>query len=155
LLPFIAAVDEGFPLLMSAHLQVNAWDNALPGTFSRRICTELLRDELGFEGVLVSDDMEMGAVVDNYAMADAALMAMEAGVDLLLICHRFDRQQEAFEALLKTAEVDSTFRQRLEIAASRIRGLKTAVKPVSPVLPGDLRPRLAALRQEASDIGLS
>lgn len=154
LLPFAAAIAAKLPLLMSAHLQVNAWDDACPATFSRRICTDLLRGELAYDGVLVSDDLEMGAIMQHHTMADAALMAMGAGVDLLLICHRDDRQQAAFEALLHRGEGDSSFRERLEVAASRVQRLKEEMKPLSALGRGELRSRLAGLQQVAVKTGL-
>jgi len=117
--PFRAASRAGLAALMSAHVVYPALDAAGPATFSPAICTSLLRDELGFEGALFSDDLEMGAIAQQHGMAEAALRAVEAGCDLLLICHRELAQHQAHEALVREAERSQAFRARCQQASER------------------------------------
>ncbi|MEU6146759.1 glycoside hydrolase family 3 N-terminal domain-containing protein [Streptomyces sp. NPDC047081] len=85
LLPFRAAVAAGVPLVMTAHVVYPALDPAAPATLSRRILTDLLRTELGFEGVIVTDALEMKAIADGVGEAAAAVAAIGAGADQLII----------------------------------------------------------------------
>ena len=124
LAPFAAAAQAGLPMLMTAHVVYPALDDAAPATLSSKIVTELLRDRLGFTGVIVSDDLDMKAIADNYGIADAAVQAISAGCDALLLCRDETHQQLARMALLHRAEKDSAFRARLGDAASRIRAMK-------------------------------
>ncbi len=131
--PFLAAIDAGLPLLMSAHVVYRALDPERPATLSHRICTGLLREELGFDGVLVSDDLEMGAIANTLGPAEAALGALRAGVDLLLFCHLEERQREAQQALARAARESPEDRARLEQAARRVRVLKRRLPRPAPV----------------------
>jgi len=135
LAPFRAAIAARLPLLMSAHVRYPALDAEAPGTLSRAICTDLLRRELGFEGVLVSDDLEMGAITGTLGPGPAALAALRAGVDLLLICHREDRQQAALEAIVQAASTSSADRARLEEAEARVAALRASLPASRAVAP--------------------
>jgi beta-N-acetylhexosaminidase len=151
--PFVAAIRAGWPLLMSAHVVYTAIDGTQPGTLSPAIGTRLLRDELRFEGVLISDDMEMAAVAAGAEPGEAALRALRAGIDLLLFCHREDRQQAAVEALVRAAEASTEDRDRLLRAAARVGALRAQVP--APVMGGDVdagrhAPLLAALSSRKS-----
>ncbi len=86
LLPFRAAVDAEVATIMTAHLLVPSLDEKRPATLSRRIVTELLRGELQYDGVILSDDLEMKAIANDYAVPAAAVLAVEAGCDGVLIC---------------------------------------------------------------------
>lgn len=132
--PFRAAIAAGWPLLMSAHVVYASVDPARPGTLSPAIAGKLLRRELGFRGVLVSDDMEMAAVATGFEAGEAAVAALRAGVDLLLFCHREDRQLAALEALVRAAEASRDDRARLEEAAARVTALRRSLRP-GPRLP--------------------
>jgi len=85
LLPFSRAVALGVPAVMTAHLTVPAWDS-LPATLSSVALQDRLRQRLGFEGVIITDDLEMGAIAGAAAVPDAACQALAAGADLLLVC---------------------------------------------------------------------
>jgi beta-N-acetylhexosaminidase len=126
LAPFAAAAKAGLPMVMTAHVVFSALDDTVPATLSKKVVTDLLRDQLGFAGVIVSDDLDMKAVADHFGIADAAVRAVEAGCDALLLCRDERHQEEAHEALLRRAESDADFRARLADAASRIRAMKTA-----------------------------
>jgi beta-N-acetylhexosaminidase len=122
--PFMAAARAGMEAFMTAHVVYPALDPDLPATLSRRIATELLRGELGFTGVLVSDDLGMRAVADRYPIEDLAVAAIEAGVDHLLVREPAARQVAAFEAIVHAAERRDAFRARVEESAARLAVLK-------------------------------
>ncbi len=120
LLPFARYAGAGLASVMSAHVVFEALDPGIPATFSRRIQTDLLRGEVGFRGLLICDDLEMNAVAEHWGIGEAAVLSVKAGVDLLLICHSAERQNEAVEALAAAASSDSAFRDRLLDAAARV-----------------------------------
>jgi beta-N-acetylhexosaminidase len=129
LLPFRAAIGAGVAALMSAHVEYPALDKGVPATMSRAICASLLRAELGFDGALLSDDLEMKAVADRYSIEEAAVEAVWAGCDGLLICSDEDRQARAHEALVRRAEADPRFRDRCVEAAQRMLRMRRLVPP--------------------------
>ncbi|HEY9837757.1 MAG TPA: glycoside hydrolase family 3 N-terminal domain-containing protein, partial [Vampirovibrionales bacterium] len=83
--PFKEAIREGVDAVMSAHLLIPAWDSERPATLSRPILTELLRDCLKFEGLIVTDALVMGAIANRYGANAAPVMAVEAGADIILM----------------------------------------------------------------------
>lgn len=147
LAPFRAAVKT-LPAFMSAHVVYDALDQK-PATLSKRIATDLLRGELGFRGVLISDDLEMKAVSKTYGAGEAAVLAVEAGCDALLVCSDEDAQVAAVDALVARAERDAVFRARCEEADARVSDLRRAFPPkpprAIPKTPEDLAQALARL----------
>jgi beta-N-acetylhexosaminidase len=100
LIPFKEAVAAGVGAMMTAHLHLVALDLEYPASLSELIMA-LLRESLNFKGLIVTDDMEMKAVSDNYTVEEASLKAVEAGADMVLICHSRDIMLAAREALEK------------------------------------------------------
>jgi beta-N-acetylhexosaminidase len=133
--PFREAIAASVAFIMTAHVLVPSIDGEKPATLSRRIVYDLLRDELGFEGVILSDDLEMKAIAATYAVPDAAVQAIAAGCDGLLICAgHIDVQVAALEALVHAVEDGRIPYKRLEDALTRHRRAKerflaTAVAP--------------------------
>src|SRR5687767_10726289 len=84
--PFKAAIDAGVAFIMTAHVRVTSIDDERPATTSPKIVQRILREELGFQGVIVSDDLEMKAIADNYTPGDAAVATIAAGCDAVLMC---------------------------------------------------------------------
>ncbi|MFE0809147.1 glycoside hydrolase family 3 protein [Streptomyces sp. NPDC058794] len=122
--PFRAAVAAGVRAVMSGHLLVPAYDPDLPATLSRRVLEGLLRDELGFDGLIVSDAIEMGAVTARYGIDGAAAKAVGAGVDA--VCVGGESAEEATVDLLVKALVTAVGtgelpEERLAEAAGRVR----------------------------------
>jgi len=117
--PFRAAAAAGLASMMSAHVVVEALDPGAPATLSRAVCTGLLREEIGYEGVLFSDDMEMGAIAARYPIEEAVVQAIAAGCDAVLVCKDEDAQDRAHAALVARAERDGRFRDRCVEAAAR------------------------------------
>jgi beta-N-acetylhexosaminidase len=119
LAPFRAAIDAGVRAMMTAHVVYPALDHERPATLSRIICT-VLRERLGFHGMLLSDDLEMRAIVDRWSIGDAAIAAIAAGCDALLVCHGEDSQEAALEALVRESERSPVFAARCEQARARV-----------------------------------
>jgi len=139
--PFREAIAAGVAFIMTAHVLVPSIDDEKPATLSRRIVYDLLRDELGFEGVILSDDLEMKAIAATYAVPDAAVQAIAAGCDGLLICAgHIDVQVAALEALVHAVEDGRIPYKRLEDALTRHRRAKERFLAAA-VAPGasDLR----------------
>jgi beta-N-acetylhexosaminidase len=118
LAPFAALAAE-LPCIMTAHVVFDAWDPGVPATLSPRVVTGLLREELGFGGLVFSDDMEMKAIAGEYGMDEAACRAIAAGCDVLLVCSKLDYIERAHAGLVQRAERDAAFAARLEQAAQR------------------------------------
>lgn len=117
--PFREAIRRGVATLMTAHVVYDALDPDRPATLSERISRGLLRDELGFAGVLFSDDLEMRALADRMSVEESAVAAVRAGCDALLVCSELALAERAHAALVREAERDSTFQERCRQAATR------------------------------------
>jgi len=141
LVPFLAAARAGMEAIMTAHVLYPALDGERPATLSRRILTDLLRDELGFRGVVVSDDLGMKAVADRYPIDELAVAAVMAGADHLLVREPAARQIAAHEALVRAAEARSDVRARVTESAARVAALKAAARVGMPA-PAEALPAL-------------
>ena len=100
--PFQTAIDHGLEVIMTAHVIYEAWDAESPATFSVPIIKNLLRKKMGFQGLVMSDDLEMKAVQDHIPLESFPVLGTEAGIDLFLICHDTNK----VIALLKQMEED-------------------------------------------------
>jgi beta-N-acetylhexosaminidase len=127
--PFRMAIAEGIEMIMTAHILYPALDAEYPATLSRKIIEGLLRQQLGFRGVVVTDDLEMGAIVRHDAIEQAAVQALCAGADLLLICHKIDLALAAREACLQALTQGTLSSQRIEEARRRLAFLKQQHTP--------------------------
>ena len=124
LVPFARAAAADIPALMTAHVVVPALDARRPATVSPKICRDLLRRRLRFRGVLFSDDLEMQAMAGRRRVGRAAIEALRAGCDMLLVCQSLAAAREAMAAV-----EDALGRGRLEAGAiatslMRIQGLR-------------------------------
>ena len=125
LVPFLEAIAAGVECIMTSHPVYPLLDpSGVPATFSRLLVEDYLRGELGFGGVIVSDDLEMGAVSETCSMAEATVRAAEAGHDLLLVCHTEPAQRAAAIALADAYRSERLPRMQLERAAARVRALR-------------------------------
>src|SRR5258705_10834909 len=125
--PFLAAVEEGVDCLMTSHpIYPNLDSTRVPATFSRRIVHEYLREEVGFLGVIVSDDLEMGAIGETCPIGEAVVKTAAAGHDLLLVCHTEPAQRAAAEALVSAYRDGRLPLDECEAAAERVRKLRLA-----------------------------
>jgi beta-N-acetylhexosaminidase len=126
LVPFKAAIDAGVAGIMSAHIVFPAVDpSGDPATLSQRVMTGLLRQRLGFTGLAVSDDMgAMKAITDNYAPGDAAVRAVQGGVDLLILSAELARQRQARDGLLEAVRDGRITPERLDQAIRNVLTVK-------------------------------
>ena len=124
LLPFQAAIDAGAPAVMVGHILMTQIDPDKPATLSSEVVTGLLREELGFDGVAFTDDLTMGAITQNYGLGEAAILAVEAGCDVLLVCHEAGSVEEVYTALLDAVDAGRITVDRLDQSVRRILTLK-------------------------------
>lgn len=122
--PFQAAIRKGMPLLMTAHVVYRALDPKTPATLSRPILENWLRRKMGFKGVVVSDDLEMQAIRRYHSLPAACLLALEAGVDLLLVSKGFEDRGEVVEKIAVVVDRNRFLKARLAASLARIARLK-------------------------------
>lgn len=132
LAPFRAAFDAGVPAVMTAHVRVPALEpEPLPATFSQKIFHDLLRDEMGFEGLVFSDSMGMGAISKGWAAGEAAVLAFHAGADMLIYGADRDYSREKVrvvrDALVAAVRNGEISRERLEKSVERILAAKKSL----------------------------
>ena len=158
LVPFQAAVAAGVGVVMTAHVVYPEFDEELPATMSRRILHGLLRERLGYGGVLISDDLEMKAVRGRYALEQQLDLACRATVDLFCISESLDLCWEAFETLVRLQEADKAHDDAAIDSLARLRTLRERFfldAPPSPPasLVGTLEHQVlaAALRARGGD----
>jgi len=125
LAPFARAAACGAASVMTAHVLYPAWDPERPATLSERIVGDLLRMRLEYDGVAVTDDLEMKAIEENHDLGDAAVAAINAGVDMLLVCRSADKQARILEALIEAARTDEIPGKRISNAMRRVQMLKS------------------------------
>ena len=118
--PFRAAIDADVAAIMTAHIVYPAFDPDRPATLSPTILTNLLREELGFDGLLITDAMEMKAIDDRYRSGEAAVMAIEAGADIVMVLWTLTKQNEVFDTLLSAVKSGRISQARLDQSVERI-----------------------------------
>lgn len=144
--PFIHVCHKQIESLMTSHVIYRALDSKLPATLSRPIITGLLRKDLGYEGVVFGDDMDMKAISDNYGPDEAVSLSVWAGADMLLYGHDLTKAVHAFEFLRSEADKDPAIRVRVENNYRRIEKLKRRrLKTFTGVGGKELVARLARL----------
>lgn len=124
LLPFRQAIEGGVNAVMVGHLLVEAYDPKTPASFSKVIIQNLLRDELNFDGVVITDDLVMGAIEKNYTIGDVAVQSIVAGGDILLVGHKYTTVDELLTALQKAINEGAITEQRINQSVERILLLK-------------------------------
>ena len=156
LAPFRAAIDAGVPMLMSAHVVFPALDPNRPATLSRRILGDLLRHDLGFEGVLVSDALEMKAIADRYGEAAAARIALAAGADQVVVAvPELDVSLSCRDAVLGALRSGVLPEERVAEAAGRVRRLaERYATPAAAVAAWDAGAGLEAARRAVRSRGV-
>jgi len=124
--PFRRTIEAGVPMVMVGHLLVKDLDPNFPASLSSLCVDGILRGHLGFKGVVVSDDLEMGGISTGYSIEERVILSIKAGVDLLLVCHSPDLQQRALEAVQKAVEGRILREERILQAAGRVEALARA-----------------------------
>lgn len=125
LVPFRAAIDAGVAAVMSAHILFPAVaTDGRPATLSRAVLTDLLRGELGFGGLVVTDCMEMSAIAASYGSGEAAALAVRAGADLVLVSHTPARQRASYDAILAAVRAGEIPASQIAASVRRILAAK-------------------------------
>lgn len=122
--PFVAAVRAKVATMMTAHVVFPEWDEHRPATMSKRILSDILRNEMGFEGLIVSDDLEMKAVRGRYPLREQLDQACRASVDLFLVCKEPALQLETFEELVRLQEDEKAHDQLAKDAMGRLQATR-------------------------------
>ncbi|MGE5359513.1 MAG: beta-N-acetylhexosaminidase, partial [Bacteroidales bacterium] len=123
--PFRAAIAADVASIMTAHVLVPALDEQRPASLSRRIVRDILREELGFQGLIISDDLEMRAVADGYALEESSVLAIEAGCDVVLLCGTdHNKQARALEALVRAVESERLLFKQVDETLARHRRVR-------------------------------
>jgi beta-glucosidase len=124
LLPFQSAIASGVDAVMSAHLAIPAWDEERPATLSSQVLTKRLRGDLGFEGLVVTDALIMGAIANRYGADEAPVLAVEAGADIILMPMH---PEGAIRAVCDAVAKGRLSRERIQASVTRIWQAKARV----------------------------
>jgi beta-N-acetylhexosaminidase len=131
LVPFVAAARANLASVMTAHVRFETFDR-LPATLSP-VSLRLLREDVGFRGCCISDDLEMRAISDIWGVPDAAELAVDAGCDAVLVCHTLQHQHDSIDALARGARSGPLPRERLQQADARVQALQKFARPASAI----------------------
>ena len=124
LIPFYAAIEQKIDALMIGHLYLPQLDAEYPASLSKEIITHKLREEMGFNGLAISDDMVMAGITKQYNIGDAAVIALQAGVDMLIVGHDVKLQQEVLTAITSAVNNDNLSMQLLDEHVRRVLTVK-------------------------------
>ena len=124
LIPFAEAVRTGVAMIMTSHTLYPALDPDNQATFSPRVLTDILRVRLGFAGIIVTDDLEMGAVENDCDTAEATTAALLAGADLLLVCHDHAKVTRSIKAIAEGRTEDARLSRRVGESLVRLENRK-------------------------------
>lgn len=117
-LPFIAGIDAGVDMIMVGHIAApSITETMIPASLSKVMVTDILREELGFDGIIITDSLEMNAITNDYTSAEASIEAILAGVDMLLMPEDFE---EAYQAILDAVETGVIAEERIDESVHRI-----------------------------------
>ncbi|EST51935.1 beta-hexosaminidase [Brevibacillus panacihumi W25] len=134
--PFVRAIEEGADAVMVAHILFPQIDEQYPSSLSPAVVTGQLRDKLGFEGVILTDDLTMGAIANQYGIGEASVLSVQAGTDIVLIAHEYSNVDEVIAALKQSVADGTLSEERIDESVRRILQLKTKFnledKPVDP-----------------------
>lgn len=150
LLPFIDGISRDIPMIMVGHISLpKVIGDDTPASLSSYIMTDLLREELGYKGIIITDALAMKAVIDEYSSDEAAVRALEAGADILLLPEDFEL---AFQGVLQAVNEGRLSRERLDQSLQRIIRQKLWLKEQAAENP---KPEAAVIREgeEAANIG--
>lgn len=127
ILPFKTIIDENEPndyFILVSHLKYPALDEEYPASLSSKIMTDLLRNKLGYKGIIITDDMEMGAVANHNDFRSIGVNAVKAGADIVLVCHEYEHQQEVYLGLLDAVNSGEISQERIDESVKRIIKVK-------------------------------
>ena len=134
-LPFEAAIKEGTDAVMVAHILYPKIDPVKPASLSPIIIGEQLRGDMGYQGLVITDDLTMGAIIKNYDLATAAVDTVNAGSDILLIAHEYDNERLVLNALLDNVKNGKLQESRIDESVYRILALKAKYRLTDEQIP--------------------
>ena len=111
-------------MIMIGHLKYDALDTVNSASLSPAVMTDLLRNELGFSGVVITDDLEMGAIKNHVDLATLGVKMIQAGGDIALVCHNYDSQQIVYNSILNAVKRGEISESRIDESVRRILKLK-------------------------------
>ncbi len=123
ILPFKTIINENKPedyFILVSHLKYPALDEEHSASLSSKIMTDLLRNELGYKGIIITDDMEMGAVANHNDFKTVGVNAVKAGADIVLVCHEYQHEQDVYLGLLDAVDNGEISQQRIDESVKRI-----------------------------------
>lgn len=126
--PFAEAIKNNADAVMIAHILLPKIDNENPSSMSKIIITDILRGNLNFKGVIITDDMTMGAITKNYDISEAAIKSVKAGTDIVLVCHGYDNEIAVINALKNSVSKGELSQKRIDESVYRILMLKEKFK---------------------------
>ena len=125
--PFKFIIDNHKPdkfMIMVSHIKYPAIDSENSATLSYEVMTNLLRKDLGYEGIIITDDLEMGAIANHNTFTDVGVKAVEAGADILLVCHEYQHEQDVYNGLLEAVKAGKISEERINESVRRILKVK-------------------------------
>ena len=122
--PFAAAIEEGVCGIMTSHAIYPALDPEKPATLSPMVLTKVLRERMGFRGLTITDDLEMGAIAEDWSVAEGALTSFQAGADILLICKDQGHVRESLDRMQRALTEGSITKERVAQSLKRIKKMK-------------------------------
>lgn len=149
LIPFARAIEDGADVVMVAHLLMPKLDPEQPASFSKAVITDVLRGELGFEGVVITDDMTMGAIVKHYDIGEAAVKFIQAGGNIVMVGHQRERQLAVIHALTAAVNKGEIPAEMLDERVYSILKLKEKYGLRDEPAAG---PDIKAINQEITDL---
>ncbi len=126
LVPFQTAIQSKVAAIMTAHVVYNGFDKDIPATLSVKVIRDLLRTEMGFEGLIISDDLSMGAIAKKYSLEEGCIKAFQAGCDILLAFCKLEELPRLFDAFAEAVEKGVISQERVEESLGRISKFKEA-----------------------------
>jgi beta-N-acetylhexosaminidase len=135
LAPFIDAIEAGADALMTAHIIFSTIDDELPATLSYKVITELLREEIGYDGIVMTDEMRMNAIRNNFTASEAAVKAIQAGVDIVLYAESTSTSIAAYNGVIEAIEDGIITEERIDESVWRILDKKIKYGLMEDYLP--------------------
>lgn len=152
LLPFSEAIKNKVDVVMIAHILLPKIDADHPSTFSKTIISDILRKKLNFDGVVITDDMTMGAITNNYDIGEASVKSINAGSDIILVCHDYEKEKAVLQSLQNAAKTGAIPQERIDESVYRVLKLKEKYHLLDRTIPAlgpeKINKKIEALYQE-------
>lgn len=128
LIPFENAIKAGADAIMISHILLTMIDSENPATMSKEVITNVLRENMEFDGVVITDDMTMGAIIENYDIGEASVKSINAGADIILVCHGYENELNVINSIKNAVKNNIISEERINESVYRILKLKEKYK---------------------------